>query len=59
MVDKVFATISMLAVIVFMGVVTVGVMEPSLWIITIIVLGIAIRDFVTSLRDNAKKNAGS
>lgn len=59
MVDRIFATISMLGVIVFMGIVTVGVMEPSLWIITLIVVAIGIRDFVASLRDSANKNAGS
>ena len=43
MLDRIFAAISMLAVIAFMGVVTVFVMEPDLWIVTILVLGIAIR----------------
>ncbi len=42
MLDRVFAVIGMLGVIAFMGVVTVFVMEPDLWIVTIIVLTIGI-----------------
>ncbi len=42
MLDKIFAVVSMLAVIAYMGVVTVFVMEPDLWIVTILVLSIAI-----------------
>ena len=42
MLDRIFAVVSMLAVIAFMGVVTVFVMEPDLWIVTILVLSIAI-----------------
>ncbi len=42
MLDKVFAAIGMLAVIAFMGVVTIFVMEPDLWIVTILVVGIGI-----------------
>ena len=42
MLDKVFATISMLGVVAFMGVVIIGVWEPDLWIVTILILGIAI-----------------
>ena len=42
MLDKIFAAIGMLGVIAFMGVVTVFVMEPDLWIITILILGVAI-----------------
>ncbi len=40
----------MLAVIAFMGVVTVFVMEPDLWLVTILVLGIAIASFVRELK---------
>ena len=40
--DKVFAAISMLGVVAFMGVVIIGVWEPDLWIVTILILGIAI-----------------
>ncbi len=50
MLDKVFAAIGMLAVIAFMGVVTVFVMEPDLWVVTIIVIGIGITYFVHELR---------
>lgn len=42
MLDKIFAIVSMAGVVAFMGVVTVFVMEPDLWIVTILVLGIAI-----------------
>ncbi len=42
MLDRVFAALGMLGVIAFMGVVTVFVMEPDLWIVTIIVLTIGI-----------------
>ncbi len=42
MLDRVFAAIGMLGVIAFMGVVTVFVMEPDLWIVTLIVLTIGI-----------------
>ena len=49
--DKIFATISMLAVVAFCGVATVGVMEPDLWIVTVVVLGIGILDFVRTFRE--------
>ncbi len=42
MMDKIFATVSMLGVVAFMGVVIIGVWEPDLWIVTILILGIAI-----------------
>ena len=45
MLDKVFAAISMLGVVAFMGVVIIGVWEPDLWIVTIVILGIAILFF--------------
>ncbi len=50
MLDKIFAAIGMLGVIAFMGVVTGFVMEPDLWIVTIIVIGIGIAYFVRELR---------
>ncbi len=50
MLDKVFAAIGMLGVVAFMGVVTVFVMEPDLWLVTIIVLGIGIWFLVQDLR---------
>ena len=50
MLDRIFAVVSMLAVIAFMGVVTVFVMEPDLWIVTILVLSIAIAYFVRELK---------
>ncbi len=50
MLDKIFAAIGMLGVIAFMGVVTGFVMEPDLWIVTIVVIGIGIAYFVRELR---------
>ncbi len=50
MLDKVFAAIGMLGDIAFMGVVTASVMEPDLWVVTIVVIGIAITYFVHELR---------
>ncbi len=50
MLDRVFAAIGMLGVIAFMGVVTVFVMEPDLWVVTIVVIGIGIAYFVNELR---------
>ena len=58
MLDRIFAFVSMLMVIAFVGVVTVGVMEPDLWIVAITVVGIAILDFWRTIRDSANsKNA--
>ena len=57
MTDKIFATISMLAVVVFCGVVTVGVMEPDLWIVTVVVLAIGIFDFIRSLREQKTEDS--
>ncbi len=42
MLDRIFAIIGFLALIAFMGVVTMFVMEPDLWIVTIVVLCIGI-----------------
>ncbi len=50
MLDRVFAAIGMLGVIAFMGVVTVFVMEPDLWVVTIVVIGIGITYFAHELR---------
>ena len=57
MTDKIFATISMLAVVVFCGVVTVGVMEPDLWIVTIVVVGIGVYDFVRTFREQKTEDS--
>jgi len=43
--DKFFAIVSMAGVVAFMGVVIIGVKEPDLWIVTILILGIAILFF--------------
>ena len=50
MLDRVFAVIGMLGVVAFLGVVSVFVMEPDLWIVTIIVLGIGIAFLWRDLR---------
>ncbi len=50
MLDKIFAAIGMLGVIAFMGVVTAFVMEPDLWIITILILSVGIFFLVRDLR---------
>ena len=43
MLDKLFAAIGMGAVIAFMAVVTIFVMEPDLWIVTLLGLAIGIK----------------
>ncbi len=50
MLDKIFAAIGMLGVIAFMGVVTAFVMEPDLWIITIVILSVGIFFLVRDLK---------
>ncbi len=59
MLDKIFAAIGMLGVIAFMGVVTVSVMEPDLWVVTIVVIGIGITNFVHELRAGGSHVEGS
>jgi hypothetical protein len=56
MLDRIFAVISMLGVIVFVGIVTVGVMEIDLWIVALVVIGIAILDFSRLLRNSDKSS---
>ncbi len=55
MLDKVLMTVSMLALIGFMGIVLVFVNELDLWLITVVVLVMAVHDFYTTLRDQDKK----
>ena len=55
MLDRIFAVISILGVVVFMGIVAVGVMEPDLWIVSILVVGIGIYYFWVHFRDEAAK----
>ncbi len=43
MLDKLFAVIGIGAVVAFMTVVTMSVMEPDLWIVTLLGLAIAIK----------------
>ncbi len=59
MLGRIFAVIGMLGVIAFMGVVTVFVMEPDLWIVTIVVLCIGIRYFWLELKTGGKPNGSA
>ena len=56
MLDKIFATIGMLGVIAFMGVVTVFIMEPDLWVVTIVVISIGIVFLVRDLKAASSNN---
>ncbi len=62
MLDRVFAIIGFLALIAFMGVVTMFVMEPDLWIVTIVVLCIGIafvwRDLKAGDNQSERKEGG-
>ena len=58
MLDRVFAVIGMLGVVAFMGVVTVFVMEPDLWIVTIVVLSIGITYFWRDLKSGDSDTEG-
>lgn len=55
MLDKFLAAVSILALIGFMSIVVVWVNEPDLWIITLVVLAMAVYDFVTTTRNSGKK----
>lgn len=59
MVDKILASIWILALVGFMMVVTGFVNEPDLWIIVIIVLILGIIDFVKEIRENDQKSSGA
>ncbi len=50
MLDRVLAFIGMLGVVAFMGVVAMSVMEPDLWIVSIVVLSIGILYFWKELK---------
>jgi hypothetical protein len=56
MLGKIFAIVGMLALIAFMGIVTVFVMEPDLWFITILVLAIGIIFFVREFKEVGDKS---
>ena len=56
MLDRVFAIVSILGVVFFMGIVAVGVMEPDLWVVTIVVLGIGIYDFWKTFRERKESH---
>lgn len=55
MLDKFLATLSILSLVAFMGVVAVYVNEPDLWIIIIVVLIMAIYDFFLQIRRESQK----
>ena len=55
MLDRVFAIIGMLGVIAFMGIVAVFVMEPDLWIVSLVVLSIGIAFFWRELGPGGRK----
>ncbi len=59
MLDKIFAAIGMLGVIAFMGVVTVFVMEPDLWVVTIVVISIGIVFLVRDLKGLDNRSEGN
>ena len=52
MVDKLLAAIAITTFAAFVMIVTVYVNEPELWIVAILVLAMAIHDFVQSFRQN-------
>ena len=62
MLDKIFAAIGFLGLIAFMGVVTMFVMEPDLWIVTIVVLCIGIvfvwQDFKAGDNQSEREEGG-
>lgn len=55
MLDRVLAVLSILGLVGFMGIVTVFVNEPDLWIVALVVLAMATFDFWRTLR---AKNGG-
>lgn len=60
MLDKFLATISMLSLIAFMGVVAVFVNELDLWIVIVVVLIMGSYDFFREIRrESQKKNEAS
>ncbi len=58
MLNRVFAVIGLLGVVAFMGVVTMFVMEPDLWIVTLIVLAIAAVFIWQDLREDGSHVKG-
>ena len=58
MLDKVLAAVSLVMLIGFMLIVTAFVNEPDLWIIVVVVLVMAVYDFVRGFRRNGKDPAG-
>jgi hypothetical protein len=54
MLDKVLAILTMAGLVAFMGLVTIYINEPDLWIIVILVLAMGIFDFVRELRGKEK-----
>ncbi len=59
MLDKILATISILSLVAFMGVVAVFVNEPDLWIIIIVVLLMGVYDFYREISRASRKQKES
>lgn len=55
MTDRIFATVSILALIAYTGIVMWFVAEPDLIIVVVLVLCLAVHDFWQSLRKNGTK----
>ena len=58
MLDKIFAAIGLLTLIAFLGIVTVYVMEPDLWVVTVIVVVIGSIFIVRELRSGNNRAEG-
>jgi hypothetical protein len=56
MLDKLLATLSMAALILFLGIVIWFVREPDLTLIIVIPVGIAIYGVITSFREQSNKD---
>jgi cadmium resistance protein CadD (predicted permease) len=56
MLDKVLATFSMAALILFLGIVIKFVPEPDLFLVIVIPVGIAIYGVITSFREESNKD---
>ena len=56
MLDKLLATVSMIGLILFLGIIIWFVREPDLTLIIVIPVGIAIYGVVTSFREQSNKD---
>ena len=57
--DRVLAVLSILLLVGFMGIVTWFVNEPDLWIVVLLVLGMASYDFWRTLRPRNRPKSDS